>query len=223
MDTSEHRTKTLDFFQRIALEKAGYYDAQSAESPTHTRWQLLVRRRLHNLLKLMKDTHSNLVDVGCGRGDFVFEIAKMYPEFDCVGRDFSPEMVDIALKEYGATGNLRYEVSDLLESSEKPELFDIVLCLNMFHHLHPDQHLAGLKSLAKSCKKTIIFEIKPSDCFWNRYFRPDSGFPFSLINQAFAIKALEKEGFTLQSRWHIFYVRFLSPIAILEFNRVSPL
>ena len=97
--------------------------------------------------------------------------------------------------------------------------FDIVLCLNMFHHLHLDDLEHGMDSLNALTGTVLLFEIKNENNLWNRRFRPTDSFPVNLLSPQRARSYLSSKGLQFVHQWNIFGLDFLSPIVILEFSR----
>lgn len=220
MKRSEHRDITLSYFRRAAVEKEGFYDAADGEPLKQSFWQRLVRYHLTRSIARLRPV--TVVDVGCGNGDFVLELATRFPQVNWLGRDFSAEMIEVAQERRTPLPNLSYEVADLLAVEPDTPRFDLVLCLNMFHHLHPDDVARGMDSLCHLSRGTLLFELKPRECVWNRYLRPDSGFPFHLVSQKEVIRHFAKRGFTHRRTWNIFWFLWLSPISVLEFQAPQP-
>jgi SAM-dependent methyltransferase len=219
MDEQEHTKRTLRYFKQAALEKEGFYDVSDVGDYQHTLWQRRVRAYLKSrIMRLGKSCHS-LVDVGCGNGDFIRELAGDVAEMNCRGHDFSSEMIEVAERRYGGIPNLTYRTQDLLNPTPEAGQYDIVVCLNMFHHLHENDLDRGMDALAALTKKVLLFEMKNENNFWNRKFRPMDSFPVNLLSPQRARQHLASKGLTFQHQWNIFGLGFLSPIVILEFHR----
>jgi SAM-dependent methyltransferase len=219
MDKNEHRKKTLGFFREAALNKEGFYDAPNANDLRHSIWQRRVRAYLWSRVVHLAGSSDTLVEVGCGNGDFIKELAVELPGTKFCGHDFSSEMIEIAKRKYGGYANLSYRTQDLLNPDPDIGRFDIVLCVNMFHHLHSDDLDRGMDSLAALTRKVLLFEIKNENNFWNRSFRPTNNFPLNLLSPQRARSYLLPKGLRFMRQWNIFGLDFLSPIVILEFSR----
>jgi SAM-dependent methyltransferase len=219
MDKGEHRQKTLGFFREAALNKEGFYDAPDASDLRHSIWQRRVRAHLRSRIFDLRGSCDTLVEVGCGNGDFTSELAVELPGMIFRGHDFSSDMIEIAKRKYGGIPNLAYRTEDLLNPDPDTGQFDIVLCVNMFHHLHNDDLDRGMDSLAALTKTILLFEIKNENNFWNRSFRPTDHFPVNLLSSRRARSYLTPKGLQFIRQWNIFGLDFLSPIVILEFSR----
>ncbi len=219
MDKNKHRQETLGFFRKAALAKEGFYDASDAGDYRHSIWQRRVRGYLRSRILRLAQSSATLVDVGCGNGDFVRELAGHLPEINFRGHDFSSEMIEVAKRKYGGIQNLTYRTRDLLNPGPDSGQFDIVLCLNMFHHLHLDDLDRGMDSLNALTGTVLLFEIKNENNLWNRRFRPTDSFPVNLLSPQRARSYLSSKGLQFVHQWNIFGLDFLSPIVILEFSR----
>jgi SAM-dependent methyltransferase len=221
MDKGEHRQRTLGFFRQAALEKRGFYDASDISDLRHSIWQRRARSWLRRRIVELSGSCASLVDVGCGNGDFVRELAAMLPQMEVRGCDFSPEMIEVAQNDYAGLPNLSYRTQDLLGPHPDRRRFDIVLCLNMFHHLHEDDLDRGMDALDELTGKVLLFEIKNENNLWNRRFRPTDDFPVKLLSPSRAQRYLGGKGLRFVRQWNIFGLARLSPIVILEFSRLA--
>jgi hypothetical protein len=128
-------------------------------------------------------------------------------------------MIEVAWRNYGGPANLCYQTQDLLRPQPEGRRFDIVLCLNMFHHLHEDDLERGMAALDELTGKVLLFEVKNGNNFWNRKFRPTDHFPVNLLPPARARHYLGAKGLRFVGQWNIFGLDLLSPIVIMEFSR----
>ncbi len=219
LDRAEHRQRTLDYFRRAAAEKDGFYDCSDSTQLGPSRWQSRVRAHLDGACSRVAGDVRSFLDVACGNGDYIRELADRYPEISFRGHDFSGEMIELARNDAGERSNLEYHARDLLELDEALGSFDVVLCLNMFHHLHRKDADRALDALAALTRKHLFFEIKGDDNLWNRYFRPNSEFPVTLVAPMHVREYLGARGLRFVDRWNLFGFAFLSPISVLEFER----
>jgi SAM-dependent methyltransferase len=85
----------------------------------------------HYLLALQETEFGSLLDVGCGRGEFVSQIREAFPGADFHGIDLSPEMVRMA-RERGVNAD-RSDLCGLNGS------YDVITCVfDMLNYLSPD-------------------------------------------------------------------------------------
>src|SRR6185436_14122891 len=81
--------------------------------------------------------HGQLLDLGCGAGNFTLRVLKEVSPLDCVLVDLSGPMLERAeLRVKTATsGSIQTIQSDIRALALKSESFDIILAGQVFHHL----------------------------------------------------------------------------------------
>jgi ubiquinone/menaquinone biosynthesis C-methylase UbiE len=226
MEKEQHYKKNLTFFKEMAVEKHGYYDAH--KELKHSRWQLMEREIFSEFVKKIVSSESvkKISDIGCGMGDYTYHLSKLYPDITFSGSDFSKEMIELANKKQKLPNN-NFKVCDLRKLDFSDKEFDVTLCLNTLHHIHTDDLPKALSELARITKKHLVLEIKYKHSLYSYYKlwkykqknNPDYYFYMTSIN--LVKKVLKKEGFRLMKRRPIFKLKFLSPIVVLYFKRVS--
>lgn len=84
-------------------------------------------------LKLINQIRpKTILDVGCGGGEFLWQVAKSYPTIDCLGIDISEEAINYAQK---------YACENLLFSKQlELENADLIFATLVCHHM-PDVEL----------------------------------------------------------------------------------
>jgi 2-polyprenyl-3-methyl-5-hydroxy-6-metoxy-1,4-benzoquinol methylase len=88
----------------------------------------------------------DVLDVGCGRGRALLELAKAFPKSNFTGYDISNESITYANQEGNREGlkNLSYEVRDVSNFQEK-EQFSLILALDAIHdQANPRQVLKNI-------------------------------------------------------------------------------
>jgi ubiquinone/menaquinone biosynthesis C-methylase UbiE len=116
------------------------------------------KNRIINLFR-KELTGKSIIDIGCGKGDFLISLRETIPTKKLVGLDVSEPMLP---KEYG---NIEFINSDIIEFNT-PEKFDIVFSDNVMEHIAPadlDTHLKCLYNTLNQYGKLII--IMPNKLF----------------------------------------------------------
>jgi len=104
---------------------------------------------------VFEDVHK-MIDVGCGTGQFIAELLKVYPEIECTGTDFSTESIEVCKQ---LNINAKFCVLDLYEeNSEEFSNYDLVVCSEVLEHLvFPQTAIMNLlKLLAPKTGKLVI-------------------------------------------------------------------
>lgn len=224
-DAYYHRLRNV--FDDIARTKDGYYDARpDSKEPRHTPWQRLNRKHIENILASLTRTlsFSSCLDVGCGNGDFSRRLSQRF-DFERVhGVDFSPSVVEVARARYGKQASLSFSVGDVASGlSFADREFDVVCCLNVFHHLLPADQEAAIGHFCRIADQVVVLEVKR----YHLLHRLLTGYRAMGMVDIYAvrIKAIlahfAQHGFRPVVIRPIFYVKALSPIAVLALARVD--
>lgn len=125
-------------------------------------WQDKVRKEA---LKLCRDSRGRLLEVGCGEGLFLVELASVNKDMQIYGIDNWPEILKKADKRIKAKGikNVRLSLAEAISLPFKDSYFDIVVCINVIFNLDSLGHVKEvLKEIARVCKKggKIIFDFR---------------------------------------------------------------
>lgn len=86
---------------------------------------------------------DSFVDIGCGDGRLLREVAKRYPEKNLLGVDYSKRAIQLARAMNPA---LSYKVADITQSTEM-ELFEVATLVEVVEHIPPrevEQFLIGV-------------------------------------------------------------------------------
>jgi SAM-dependent methyltransferase len=120
-------------------------------------------RRLERRAKLLKQklsrySNPKVFELGCGTGAFSKYILKEMPYLDLTACDISSECIRIASSRYGNYKNVRFLVSNVMQDSPCPEMYDVIVGNSVLHHLSPRRSLeCSLRSL-KPGGSIIFFE-----------------------------------------------------------------
>ena len=172
MDRNSHYDKTKEAFKFSAIERDGYYDATPGKSLRHRLVQLRVRKIALNILADVVRSAPHIttaIDVGCGRGDFTMELTKRFPQLvEVSGCDFSKETLSIAKGNAASLDRVSFYEAELLDIPFADQFFDVTLCINVLHHIHPSDQAKALSELARITRKYLLLEVKNQE---NVYWR----------------------------------------------------
>jgi len=113
------------------------------------RWTSLAKKiiKRYNL-----KNHSNILDIGCGKGFLMYELKKINPTFNVYG---------VEISKY-AIRNSKVEIKkDILHGNAtslpfKDNFFDLAFSINTFHCLHNYELEKALKEITRVSKKQLI-------------------------------------------------------------------
>ena len=90
--------------------------------------------------KRIKPNAKNLLDIGCGAGNYSLKMLTKIPELSCTLVDLSKSMLERAKERILANTNNVVEVfqGDIREVNLKENYFDIILAGAVLHHLRDD-------------------------------------------------------------------------------------
>ena len=93
---------------------------------------------------------AKIFDVGCGTGKMLSRIAATYPEYGLYGLDGTPEMLNEARSVLTQSATLIEGDIETFSPENHKGLYDVVLSLNVLHHLdNTAGHIDLLKQLCK--------------------------------------------------------------------------
>lgn len=226
MNRDEHYRATKQYMLTSARERDGYYDAADGARRKHTVWQrrirALVLRELAGLIE-RDSTITSVVDVGCGRGDFTLEIATRFSGLERVeGVDFVTEILEIGRRAAEGVARVTFTEGDVLDLPFEDRSFSVVACINVLHHVHEADQERALAELARIARGPIIFEIKSFDSFYYRHVHPKAfgGIQVYPTTAGSVSSGLSAHGYRLTQRIGIFGFSWLSPLAVLVFEKV---
>jgi len=94
---------------------------------------------------------SSIVEVGCGAGGIVAELARAYPSVPCVGFEVSEHAHRLCAQHRAS--NLTYVLGDFLDTDEK---VDLVVCCDVFEHV--DDYVGFIRALGAKARH-LVFNI----------------------------------------------------------------
>jgi trans-aconitate methyltransferase len=118
-------------------------------------------RRRRQLVERELEAHvtdgATVLEIGCGPGALLAEIAGERPELDFLGVDVESRMIEHARKAH-AGENVTYELVDLGEESPSFEA-DFAFSIDLLHHVHDlPPFLAGVHSVLRPGATWLVIE-----------------------------------------------------------------
>ncbi|MBN1227916.1 MAG: class I SAM-dependent methyltransferase [Deltaproteobacteria bacterium] len=110
-----------------------------------------LRIRLRRILPKLTEGPGKVLDAGCGRGVFVYQVAKKFPDASVMGVDVDDEQLEVnrLIAERAGLRNVTFEHADVSQLPFKED-FDLVLSVDNLEHIQDD--MSALKHLAESLK-----------------------------------------------------------------------
>ncbi|QNM84991.1 methyltransferase domain-containing protein [Polaribacter pectinis] len=118
-----------------------------------------------NGLKTILKNHSKeqeitIVDIGCGHGDILRDVAKFGRKhnykFKLIGVDANPTAIDYANELSVDYPELSFETQDIFSDDFKKRKFDVVLATLFLHHFKEPQLVSFLENTIKQTKIGIV-------------------------------------------------------------------
>jgi len=98
--------------------------------------------------QLARLSFGSVVDIGCGDGRFLREVAKRYPNARLLGVDVSERAIQLAR---AMNPTLEYKAINIVEES-LPDSFDVVTLIEVLEHIPPQQVASFLKAVVDNTK-----------------------------------------------------------------------
>ena len=106
--------------------------------------------------EFMRDIHPskhwNILDVGCGIGDFTEQLCDLVPEGQVVGIDSSKEMIELASKRKRDNLQFRLASAEKLIGMELGGPFDLVVSRACLHWVRLSDHASVLAGMAEQLR-----------------------------------------------------------------------
>ena len=109
------------------------------------------------LLRQVPRHSENLLEIGCGTGEFTRLVASRAQ--NVVGVDLSSEMIRLANSQSANYQNIQYVMGDVMSDPLPAERYDCIVSLATLHHLPLDQALKKMKDALKPNGVLIIQDL----------------------------------------------------------------
>ena len=119
------------------FDERSYYEERLRDDPATVFWRSPsgAKQRYDAVLRHIDLSNCSVIDVGCGRGDFInHAIAQNIHPMSYCGIDIVPEFIDDAVKR-GISG--KFEVGDVTKSGLGVQSADWIIAIGLFGHRQP--------------------------------------------------------------------------------------
>lgn len=107
-----------------------------------------------------KEKEITIVDIGCGHGDILRDVAKFGRkkgyQFKLIGIDANPTAINYANELSEDYPELRFQTQDIFSDEFKAQKFDVVLATLFLHHFKEEALVSFLSNTLKQTQKAII-------------------------------------------------------------------
>ena len=107
-----------------------------------------------------KDKTINIVDLGCGNGDMLREVAELGKKegykFQLVGLDANQATIDYAIQLSAKFTEITYRNEDVLSDNFETHTYDIALCTLFLHHFEDAVAHSFIKTLVNNAKIGVV-------------------------------------------------------------------
>lgn len=131
-----------------------------------------INKRFRKLFENINiDKNKKILDLGCGRGDLSIFLAKKGS--DVIGIDYSKNAIEIAneklFRENNFKGKLKFYLMDAKKISFEENEFDIVVSIDLFEHLYPEELEVVSKKISYVLKKDglLLVHTEPNRLYLN--------------------------------------------------------
>ena len=116
---------------------------------------------LKNLLKNQsKNKTITIVDLGCGNGDILRDVAKFGRKnnysFNLIGIDANLAAIEYAKELSKEYSELSFKTIDILSEDFKKQSYDVVLCTLFLHHFKNEELISFLKTITNKATIGVV-------------------------------------------------------------------
>jgi 2-polyprenyl-3-methyl-5-hydroxy-6-metoxy-1,4-benzoquinol methylase len=119
---------------------------------------------INGVKKLLKDQPKDqpitIIDLGCGHGDILRDVAKFGRKkgyiLKLIGIDANPDAIEYANELSSEYPELTFEAIDIFSDVLKKLKYDVVLCTLFLHHFKDDELISFLQPTVQSAKIGVV-------------------------------------------------------------------
>jgi SAM-dependent methyltransferase len=160
---------------------------------------------VRDALRSVLPSRGTVLEVGCGPGANVAQLASEHPDAEFVGVDVDPRMIDYA-QAHHVHANLRYELADFVE--RRPAvLADFAYSVDVLHHAHNlNRFLDGVRRALRAGANWLAIEpnVFHLYIFWSQARMRRAGLDEDHFRPWVVEPKLRSAGFAVRDRRYAF-------------------
>jgi len=137
--------------------------AKSFERMARTPPFKLLRKKVISQIKKVNPI-GNLIDLGCGSGNLIIQIAKAFPNLDLIGIDISKEIISLAekrAKEHSLDRKITFKLGNVENMPFPDNSMDFIISTFSLHHwLDPMNAFKEIYRVLKKSGTCLIFDFR---------------------------------------------------------------
>lgn len=146
-----------------------------------------------------------MLEIGCGPGGLLAELADERPDLEFVGVDVEPKMIEYATESH-RRGNVHYELVDLAEE-RPPFAADFAFSIDLLHHVQAlPPFIEGIRAVLAPGANWLVIEpnIFHPFIFWSQGRMKRAGLDEDHFRPRAGEQAFRAAGFTVTARRYAF-------------------
>jgi 2-polyprenyl-3-methyl-5-hydroxy-6-metoxy-1,4-benzoquinol methylase len=190
MNPRQQQDQTLEYFSTHAEEWLD--DANDTSTDTVN----VIKQRNTYVVGVIegRDETGLILDVGCGTGDLVLEVAGL--GIKSIGLDFSPEMISLSTEKASALGleSAQFVCKSIFDLDMTPSTYDCISAVGLIEYMSFDQLLQLLRLSYEALRPGGSFVVASRNRLFNAFSvnaftteEIESGAINSLLNESIAI------------------------------------
>lgn len=131
-------------------------------------------RMMHFKKEIRNINFTQVMDAGCGGGQYSFYLAKLNPSADITGYDINKHQIEENKIKSKGVKNVNFIQKDLTEI-EDSEKFDLIVCIDVLEHIQEDERVIESFYTALKNKGYAYIHVPGLNQF--RYFKKVANMP----------------------------------------------
>lgn len=168
----------MDHFDKYSSN----YDSNYHYNDPFTKYKITkkVSEIVKNIKAYQEKEKINILEIGCGTGEYTKHLARLMPNARIVGLDISAKILNIAKDKCNQYKNVSFVSSSAYDSGFKSNNFDVVVGFYVLHHLKINKVKSEIDKVLKRGGLVLFYEPNILNPFVylvksNKYFKKRAG------------------------------------------------